>query len=135
MERQARKRTALDNGGEKARGRKDGRGVVGWRLIFCSLASASSSASGRPHFARGATKGGEGPSIILSSVSLFSSSSSFPLLLAPVVSDLAFAASTILENVRDDDVVSIETSKKTIYSMTNRDLLYQFRNLDDESTQ
>lgn len=54
MERQARKRAALDNGSEKVRGREDRRGVVGWRLIFCSLASASSSASGRPHFARAA---------------------------------------------------------------------------------
>lgn len=50
--RQARKRAS---GGEKARGWKDGGGgVAGWRLIFCSLASASSSASGRPHFARAA---------------------------------------------------------------------------------
>lgn len=69
---------------EKARGRKDGRGVVGWRLIFCSLASASSSASGRPHFAR-AAQGGEGPSIILSFLSLTSLSSPSPPLHLPTL--------------------------------------------------
>ena len=41
----------------------------GWRLIFCSLASASSSASGRPRRSRSPTNVGVGPSIILSSVS------------------------------------------------------------------
>lgn len=62
---------------ERGRGtRKDERGVAGWRLIFCSLASAS----GRPHFARAAHLGVErGPSIILSSVSLTSHSPAPPL--------------------------------------------------------
>lgn len=32
----------------------------GWRLIFCSLASASSSATGRPHFAQAVKRGSEG---------------------------------------------------------------------------
>lgn len=107
---------------EKARGRKDGRGVVGWRLIFCSLASASSSASGRPHFARAAQLRVERDHP--SSCPPFRSRPTLLLLLfiflpfAPHVGrfrSLAFAASTIFENARDNDVVSVATRKKIVY--------------------
>lgn len=118
--------------GEKAsRGRQDGRGAEGWRLIFCSLASASSSASGRPHFsrARRTAKGGEGPSIILSSVSLasrlspspssFYTSSSYyyySSLLAPVVFDLLAAAGS-------SERLPYRRSSRTMFAtMTSRSL-------------
>jgi len=119
VERQARKRVTLGNGGEKARGRKDGRGVAGWRLIFCSLASASSSASGRPHFARAARLRVE-----RDHPSSCPSFRSRPTLLLPLFiflpfaprtgrfRSLAFAASTSLENACDNDVISLKRVRR-----------------------
>lgn len=110
--RQARKRAArAATGARKREGGKTEGGVAGWRLIFCSLASASSSASGRPHFARAAQLRVERDHP--SSCPPFRSRST-PLLFPPhtlrssVVSDLsqptlAFVLSTILENARDDE--------------------------------
>lgn len=109
-------------GGEKARGRKDGRGVgrVAPHILLISVSIVVS--VGTPSLrARGAAKGGEGPSIILSSVSLTSHSLSLLLFIflpfAPRAGrfrSLAFAASTILENARDNDVVSVETGREML---------------------
>lgn len=107
--RQARKRAS---GGEKARGWKDGGGGGGRVAPHILLISVSIVVSvGTPSLrARGTAKGGEGPSIILSSVSLTFHSPTLPplTLRSSLVSDLsqpalAFALSTILENARDDE--------------------------------
>lgn len=141
MEWQARKRAALGNGGEKARGRKDGGGGgrVAPHILLISVSIVVS--VGTPSLrARGAAKGGEGPSIILSSVSLTShslssSSSSYPLLLAPVVSDLS--RSLHRRSLKTLATMTSFPSKREggCSNKSSRTLLRQFRNFDDNSTQ
>lgn len=125
---------------ERAERRRRRGGRVAPHILLISVSIVVS--VGTPSLrARGAAKGGEGPSIILSSVSLTShslsssSSSSYPLLLAPVVSDLSRSLH--------------RRSLKTLATMTSfplkregrcsnkssRALLRQFRNFDDKGTQ
>lgn len=123
---------------ERAERRKRG-GRVAPHILLISVSIVVS--VGTPSLrARGAAKGGEGPSIILSSVSLTShslssSSSSYPLLLAPVVSDLSRSLHRrSLKTLAT--MTSFPLKREGRYSnKSSRTLLRQFRNFDDESTQ
>lgn len=130
-ERESRSTTgARKREGGKTEEGEGGGGRVAPHILLISVSIVVS--VGTPSLrARGATKGGEGPSIILSSVSLTShfsssssSSSSYPLLLAPVVSDLSrsphrrslkmFATMTSFPLEREDNIFNDEPTSKFI---------------------